>query len=474
MERTILMNIINQINEKIITHMTSLGEKINTEQMDFTKVIEDTYKLVHEIGRDMVEEFIQTLEEGLLNSEERKEEWTVHIKGREKTISTKLGDITYSRTYYKERETGTFRHLVDDLLSIEPHTRIDTGLQEDMLKKAKEMSYQKVIDSYEDISIRSRNTIKNLVQNAPMEHSSLKNLEKPVKKKRVAVIHIEADEDHVHQQKGKGLLMKLVYIHEGKEIVDKFSRSKNKRKKLIGAKYLTGLYPKNDEIWFEVLDYLEEHYDLDYAERIFLSGDGASWIRAGEEIIPKCSFVIDGFHLSKYIKSATTAYPGFERKLKRYVYSGNKEWVEGYFDTIEGNEHSKEELKRFAACRRYILGNWDEIQNRHKEGYVECSAEGHVSHMLSHRLSSRPLSWSKKGSENIAKLRVYTSNGGSIRLLLNTRKESTMENKGQVKCNTKIIKNKKKLYEAFSSNVTILDIGKKTNLYKLLKNVRSA
>lgn len=144
-----------------------------------------------------------------------------------------------------------------------------------MLKKAKEISYQQVIDSYDNISITSRTTVKNVVHKAPMETAGLGSIEKPKEKKRVPVIYIEADEDHVHQQKGKGMLMKLAYIHDGKESVEVVTTAKRKRMRLIGSKYITGLYPQNDELWFGVLDYLEENYDLDYVERIFLSGDGA-------------------------------------------------------------------------------------------------------------------------------------------------------------------------------------------------------
>ena len=466
------MNIITELNRKITTHMTTCMEKALEEESGLTGMIESTLNLVREMGRDMMVEMIGSLEESLLCSKDRKREWVVQSRNREKTISTLLGDISYQRTYYKHRETGVFRYLTDDLLGIEPHTRIDTGLQADMLTKAKEMSYEKVVGSYDDISVSSRSTVKNLVHRTSMEGSNWPN---PVEEKRkVRFLYVEADEDHVHQQRGKGLIMKLAYVHEGKTVLNPSSKSKHKRNELIGAKYLTGLYPKNDDFWFTVLDYLEATYDLDAVEQIFLSGDGAPWIRAGEDILPNCRFVIDGYHLSKYIKSATGAYPGYERKLKKYVYSGKKDWVEAYFDTIESNDHSPAELKRFASCRTYILGNWDSVQNRSRKGYVECSAEGHVSHVLSHRLSSRPIAWSKLGSENIARLRVYTRNGGSIRGLLENSKKLVMEDRPKALPDKKTLKRKNQGYAEFSTNITVLDIGIRTNLYKFFKTLRTA
>lgn len=466
------MNIITELNEKIIYHLSTCMEKALEQGTGLTGIVESTLSLVRELGRDMVEEMIREAEESLLKSKERSAEWVVQSKNREKTVSTLLGDIHYRRTYYRNRESGAFRHLTDDLLGLEPHARMDTGLQSDMLTKAKEISYEQVVQSYDDISIRSRSTVKNLVHRTSMENTNWPNLEE--EKRKVRFLYVEADEDHVHQQRGKGMIMKLGYVHEGKRLVNPSCKSKHKRNELIGAKYITGLYPQNDDFWFEVLDYLEAQYDLDYVERIFLSGDGAPWIQAGKDILPKCSFVIDGYHLSKYIKSATGPYPAHEGKLKKYVYRGMKDWVEAYFDTIESNDHTQAELKRFAACKTYILGNWDSIQNRNIKGYLECSAEGHISHVLSHRLSSRPLSWSKNGSETIAKLRVYTRNGGSILGLLNSNKTSELETEAVVALKQNTMKKKKKIYEEFSGNITILDIGKRTNMFKLLKSMRSA
>lgn len=289
------MNIITEINKKIITHMTTILEEALNEEMGFTEMVETTEELVREVGRDIIMETIESIEESIRINIERQAKWVTQSKNREKTISTMLGDIHYQRTYYKNKLTGKFKYLTDEILDVEPHSRIDTGLKVDMLKKAQTMSYQKVVDCYDDISITSRSTIKNLIHKTSMENTNWPNQE--AEKRQVRFLYIEADEDHVHQQKGKGLIMKLAYIHEGKNIVNPASKSKHKRKELIGAKYITGLYPKNDDFWFEVLNYLDAQYDLDFVETIFLSGDGAPWIQAGKEIIPNCHFVIDGFFI---------------------------------------------------------------------------------------------------------------------------------------------------------------------------------
>lgn len=67
------------------------------------------------------------------------------------------------------------------------------------------------------------------------------------------------------------------------------------------------------------------------------------------------------------------------KKLKEFAESDNKR------DDIE-------------SARKYIMNNWTGITINNIRGLeiTGCSAEGHVSHVLSSRMISRPLGWSKK------------------------------------------------------------------------------
>ena len=49
-------------------------------------------------------------------------------------------------------------------------------------------------------------------------------------------------------------------------------------------------------------------------------------------------------------------------------------------------------------------------QVKAKDVNFGCSAEGHVSHIFSDRMSSRPLGWSRTGADKMARLRVYRAN----------------------------------------------------------------
>ena len=73
-------------------------------------------------------------------------------------------------------------------------------------------------------------------------------------------------------------------------------------------------------------------------------------------------------------------------------------------------------MKRMDEAGEYILSNWMAARVRllHQNGVKGCSAEGHVSHILSARMSSRPMGWSKKGATKMSQLRAYHLNGGNM------------------------------------------------------------
>ena len=54
---------------------------------------------------------------------------------------------------------------------------------------------------------------------------------------------------------------------------------------------------------------------------------------------------------------------------------------------------------------------------------IGSSTESHVSHVLSERMSSRPMGWSKVGMSKMAELRAYYYNGGDMLALVRYQKK---------------------------------------------------
>ena len=60
------------------------------------------------------------------------------------------------------------------------------------------------------------------------------------------------------------------------------------------------MYKESEDLWNEVTDYIYDAYDYDRIEKIYLSGDGANWIKAGEALINKSTFVHGQYYLSQW------------------------------------------------------------------------------------------------------------------------------------------------------------------------------
>ena len=89
-----------------------------------------------------------------------------------------------------------------------------------------------------------------------------------------------------------------------------------------------------------------------------------------------------------------------------------------------GYTEKENELKKIDNAADYIKSNWAAAKRRlwKKDGIAACSAEGHVSHVLSSRMSSRPLGWSIVGMGKMAELRAYHYNKGDMLELVRYQK----------------------------------------------------
>ena len=312
MKGAILMNnIIQEIMTKIIKDNNKNMEKLFTEHKDISRYILDTKKMLDEIGTAIVEETLRICNEIIKESSNRKKNWYVQRKADEKTLTTVFGDVHYTRTYYKNKKTGGYRYLSDEVLGIETHDRMDISLKAKLVEKSLELSYRKSGEGISENVNISDQTVMNCIRELGIVENN--EIEINSSKKVVDTIYIEADEDHIAMQNGKNKEIKLVYVHEGKKEVGK------ERYELINTRYFTGNYSNSEQLWLEVADYLDKAYDMEQVKTIYLSGDGARWIKEGLSWIKGSKYVLDYFHLSKYVKKATAHMPHVEPVLWGYI-----------------------------------------------------------------------------------------------------------------------------------------------------------
>jgi len=245
--------------------------------------------------------------------------------------------------------------------------------------------------------------VHNLRKNGEKEGKISEKRQKPAKKK-LPYLFIEADEDHVPLKEKRGnhhtkrkkkksrILAKLVYVHEGKET------SGSGRAKLKNPHYFARRYEDTEELFLEVLEYLEENYDLQSVATIFLCSDDAPWMKKGLKIIPHSIFILPRFHLAQRIQGACPE-PHTRGKLWKAIEEGSWENVEAFFSQVLSRKEGSQERRKLKDLCTYLSCNWEGInwegiQNaRHYQ--VAVSAEAHGS--LSFQRDSPIVPWAGGG-----------------------------------------------------------------------------
>ncbi len=345
----------------------------------------------------------------LVECREERSGWRIQRREDEKSILTPFGKVEYKRTYFKHAKTGECAHLVDRKAGYGPHARIDLALAAEVVEASSELPYRKSGEKPSGAASEARvsgQTVMKAIRRFNLEEQAIMGR---LEKRQCESLYVEADEDHVAGQNGRTYMPMLVYVHEGKE--------KDQRRRLKVPHYFSGLYSETEELWLWVLNYIEEHCDMGSLKRIYVCGDGASWNKTGLKILPKSVFVLDKFHLNKRLLGVLGRDSQEYRDAWKAIRAGDMVTVESLLKEAAILGETPNQVKMAQDCRRYIRNNWDGVMayRLYPEAELGVSAEGHVSHILSARLSSCPMGWSKTGVDQMARMRALKANKVEIR-----------------------------------------------------------
>lgn len=425
------MDFILPLLEELGTGFVGIGEKFLDHPDRFDEMERAAKELTDHAAARFMEGALEFLDELIRESAAWNGRYTVQRRRKRQQITT-AGDVVFNRTLFKDKESGKDVYLLDRMIRLTPHERFSPLAEAKVLSEAEIHSYQHAADA---LKVGSQTVTKTAVmkkvhgiRNAiPWDEASGEK-----EKKRQPYLYIEADEDHINEQKGgkeKGgsFMGKLVYLFEGKEDVCEG------RRRLISPHYHGGLYQGSKEnavLWSEVQRHIDARYDADALKRVYISGDGASWIKAGVDYVDKSVFVADRYHLMKYINRAANltldAAAGVKRRIYKYIYQNNLTAVKRLLTRIQrscGHDDVVEDV------RAYLTNNWEAIVKAFRDKHViGCSAEGHVSNIYAERMSSRPMGWSENGCDAMCRLRCYVRNHGREKIidLVRYRRELAM------------------------------------------------
>lgn len=415
-------DILHDFNEKVINLVANCLKNSITEKgiSDFTNDLESE---MIKFGNEITQFLVEYAENIIFKLKDRKECFS-SLEKDNRTLISIFGELNFKRRYYQDKETKERIYLLDQFLKLEPGERILTNVKERMLEEARETSYRRAGQKASYGTEISKQTVKNEINKLKFQEEIKKE---NTNKKQVKKLYIIADEDHVHLQKGGIEEPRLVIIYDNFVSTGKRIELKNKR-------HFGGIYKnKIDDLWEEVMTYIENAYDTEYLERVYISGDGANWIKTGLEWIIKSIYVLDEFHMKKAVNGIvgriTKVNKEEKEKQKKELRTAIRRLNFVKFKEI-CYEILAEEMEKTTRVRKeelmnYILNNAEGIKNlyRNKKELHGCSAEGHISHVYSDRMSSRPMGWSALNIDNMSRLRTSKEDNISAKEILKNSKK---------------------------------------------------
>ena len=308
---------------------------------------------------------------------------SIERRADKREVLTLLGPLEYRRTYYK-KASGGYEYPVDRLAGVDAYERISDGVGLALVETSCKVSYERASEYITGGRI-SKQTVMNKIRAASPQ-------KKLTEYRAVEELHIDADEDHVSLQDGGSTIVPLISVYEGIERHGKRGVCKN-------IFHISEYGKSPAALWEQVSDEIDRRYDL-RKTKIYLHGDGAAWIRAGLDYLPNCVFVLDRYHKNKSIKQALSGIPRisgcqYENLIRKALEAADFDRLCSIRDTILRRFPERE--KTIRENMDYLLNNFDAITitTREKASLNGGCTEPHVSHVLSARLSSRPVGWSK-------------------------------------------------------------------------------
>ena len=392
---------IQQIAVNMVEQILNILQKEGISSIGAT--IERVQPIANKGILEIVSAAIEQMDAAIVCASGERKQDGLRIQQRDvpRTILTELGELRYSRTYFAMAD-GSYCYPTDALIGIEPYERLTKELCATLVQQAAATSMEKAAKNVG--AAVSRQAVNNKVLALQQVTTEAVRVVKTPKE-----LHLFADEDHVHLHSGRPAIVPLVAVTEGIDCA-------SKRHKTINAVHFEGYGMNNGAFLESISAFLYEKYDMEQVERIYLHGDGGTWMERAKEVFPGVIRVMDGFHLQKRfrklsrLKGASSYTGNIYRRIREddfAAFVGDCARIDQQQDEI-GHAQLTEQIN-------FIQNHWEAIVKRGQNKVCGSCTEPLVSHVLSERLSRNPFAWSEDGLRRMTMLRVYTQNGSIVR-----------------------------------------------------------
>jgi hypothetical protein len=246
--------------------------------------------------------FLEDLDEEIYKNRDKERYESVDRK--ERSIDTILGmSVTFKRRYYKDRKTGNYRFLLDEVLGLPKRSKQSPLAREIAIEMAVDgPSYRTASRSLERIfggQVISHEGIRQNLIKVSDEAKVLLQREKKNKrpKENPGIIFIEVDGLYASLQKQsrRSTEEKIGVIHTGWD-----PRSECRGEYVLKDIRIVRTQSSSPEgFWSTMSEALHSEFEINEDTIIVINGDRAKWIRMFREWLCDCTvlYQVDRFHL---------------------------------------------------------------------------------------------------------------------------------------------------------------------------------
>ena len=355
---------------------------------------------------------------------------------------------------------GSF-YFVDSLLGLAKYQRVSQQVVANILHSISHdhLSYQKAAEPYGLSKAYVYGLIRKLNPDVYIPY-----LKEPI---TTQFLHVVADEDHVaiqdrkrsrkeRKDKTNRHMIRHITLFTGIKTISKG------RHRLVDRMIFSQLRNETTaEFCARVNEYILDNYKV--TGRIFVYGDGASWISRTLTDEVAGIYIHDKFHMKQALMRVCGGRKSSERAILEELLENNEKELFASAVRALFPELSEFKQKQF----RYILSFWDAYQrNFQTPNALWCCSKGINSHYFSEYFSPRPKGFSISNMHKIGYLLSFSHSRYDIRRYFIDNQEDFIKPETDT---SDLLDDKH--YEVIQAAIPVIDKGLTTNLYRAVKSL---
>lgn len=447
--RNVLKNRLeSKINYLTSTFVDNLMNNLTSKDHVYLTLASETNRVSRDIAKEVIIEIIEEFDAYFRDSKERKRTYYVSKKDVPRTITTILGDLTFTRTLYVTKDRNEYYFYIDEMLGLPKYDHYDPIVKGLAIRETfytnQAQAGRIVGERITDIAnLADKNTAPFAISRQTI-NSWLSKWNTTIvyerHKSTPRTLYIMADEKYIGAQGKDGDIMaKAFVVFEGVKQVSKGRRALTNRHVFTC---------RSSKPWEELLDRLIEIYDYDEIEDFYVLSDGGNWLTVGMhelklESFQKVEHLLCLFHFKQAIHHITTVEEERKAIFQSFLNDKRKVFKNVLNTYIDKYPHRKVTIEKKI---KYLLNHYKAAKHMVSSA-IGSSMEAHISHFIASIFASRPKGYKESNINKYFMLNDAKINGINLfntYLLTYNQTEKNSQCDERV-CNTPLLKKREEL-----------------------------